>query len=376
MDRLVASITYQGRRQYNQDRVLTEIINAPGGDLRLLAVLDGMGGMKAGDRASVLAGGVFLDLLTKRLTGSEPDEKSIGEALVYAVQQAHQMVSNEGRADPDKRGMGTTLVAALEYQGRFMVANVGDSRAYLWDPKGHEFKRLTRDHSVREEAVRSGTLSEEEAKNSPFGHALTQSVGSGPLPHVDIFPEPGGWFSMPEGGVLMLCSDGLLDGCNDEQILHLVAGSQSPSEAVENLVRAAYHGGSRDNISVVILAHPTYRAMTALTDPPPPIEAINNSTISPERSGASSPAPLRTPSWKILLLAAAGILLLIIFFQIFGSTSINQPAPPDSTAPQANEAGAPHGIASDPDNLPELPSAGEEMPGGTNQPPAEPPDDP
>jgi len=311
----VAVVTHRGRRPYNQDTPLTAVIETAQGAFQLLAVLDGMGGMRAGDRASQLAGQVFVAALREQLKDGEPEDFIIREAIEAAAHQAHEDVYNEGQADPEKHGMGTTLVAALFKNDRFLVGNVGDSRAYLYDPSDRNLLRLTRDHSLREEAVRVGALSEEEAARSPLSHALTRSVGSGPKPEVDVFPEPEGWFQLPPAGLLLLCSDGLNNGVDDERLRELIEGSENATAAAEHLLRAGYHRGSRDHITVIVMAHPDYRKTQPLDMPPPPIEEAQNDLPITDVKIGSAPVeePARSP-WGLATLILVLLGLIVLFY--------------------------------------------------------------
>ncbi|HPQ68764.1 MAG TPA: protein phosphatase 2C domain-containing protein [bacterium] len=318
MNSHVAVVTHRGRRPYNQDTPLTAAIDTAQGALHLLVVLDGMGGMRAGDRASQLAGQVFVAELREQLKDAEPEDFILREAIEAAAHKAHDDVYNEGQAEPEKHGMGTTLVAALFKNDRFVVGNVGDSRAYLYDPNDRSLMRLTRDHSLREEAVRVGALSEEEAARSPLSHALTRSVGSGPKPEVDLFPEPEGWYQLPPGGLLMLCSDGLNNGADDDRLRELIEGSENPATAAEHLMRAGYHGGSRDNITVIVKAHPDYRKTQPLDNVPPPIEeAQNDLPITDVKIGHTKiDKPVRSP-WGLATLIMILSALIILFFLFY-----------------------------------------------------------
>lgn len=321
----MASTSFQGRRQYNQDATITERLETADGSLHLLAVLDGMGGMAAGDRASQLASEVFLKTMREKLTGRKADEFAVRESLADAAEQAHRQVFTEGQSEPAKRGMGTTLVAIVEKSGRFIVINIGDSRAYLWNPAANQIQRLTRDHSLREEAVRLGQLTDEEAQNSPYAHALTRAVGSGQPPEADLFPEPAGWFTLPEDGALMLCSDGLTGGLTDEQIRQYLAGCRSAQELTDYLVRAAYYGGSTDNISTVTMVGARYQPTEILPYTPPPLSDGEQPTISTKET------PVKKNQWPgigedTFWIKAALIAALAAFF-IWVLMRFGTPAP-------------------------------------------------
>ncbi len=370
MDLELVSLTHAGRRGQNQDTVIADVVDTPGGQLRIAAVLDGMGGMKAGDRASQLASDIFLLDLRQTLRATRPENQALRAALTQAMARAHQAVYAEGRSDPAKRGMGTTLVAALEMNHKFIVANVGDSRAYLWNPLDRSLKVLTRDHSLREEAVRLGAMTPEEAAVSPLGHALTRSIGSSALPEIDLFPEPDGWHELPTGGALLLCSDGLQDGLDDLEIAECMSSAADVRTAAINLVRAAYHGGSRDNISVVLLCDRQFKPVAPPTHEPPPIDdADSRVKVVAPHDGPMRPAirpkpPQKKPDdyvpWWMILAAAA--LLAVICAAIFlvaesGPTPI--PITPELTAtPSPLPATPPPPVVPGPELNPFAPETG------------------
>jgi hypothetical protein len=206
-------------------------------------------------------------------------------------------------------------------------------------------RRLTRDHSLREEAVRLGKLTAEQAKNSPYAHALTRAVGSGPRPTPDLFPEPTGWFELPAGGVLLMCSDGMSGALDDGQIGELIGGAPDAPAVVQRLLRAAYHGGSNDNISVLALADQGFRATKPLP-PPPPIEASPADDPTLARVSAAdlsvSPPSFSRMLTKALLLGLGLVLafLLFVFFRPLPRPG-RAPAPPPVPANDGAPAAAP-----------------------------------
>lgn len=348
----LATVTHTGRRAYNQDTIISETISTASGEMTLLAVLDGMGGMNAGDRASQLAAETFQHQLQQALPDADKENQTIRKILNDTTLQAHKAVKDEGQADSSKHGMGTTLVAALTVDDQFMVVNVGDSRAYLWDPLGDGLQRLTRDHSLREEAVRTGTLTPEEAEKSPLSHALTRSIGAGPEPEVDLFPEPDGWYRLPAQGAVMLCSDGLVDGIDDKAVEKYLAGARNPQEAADFLLRAAFHGGSRDNITVAILSHPDYGVADHRITTPPMIEdhepATDPKLMRPDHPATNQKppreveAPVKSNNRLPLILLALAVLALVI---IFIAGPCLRSAPTDQDLAPAMETGLDAGLS-------------------------------
>jgi protein phosphatase len=141
--------------------------------------------------------------------------------------------------------MGTTLVAAVPENGSLIVANVGDSRMYLLDDD--RIEQITHDHSLVEEMVRAGKLKREQARNHPKKNIITRAIGEPGDPEIDFFD-----VALNRGDIALLCSDGLSNMVEDEQIFRIVRNSGSLQEAGGRLVDAANRAGGRDNISVVL----------------------------------------------------------------------------------------------------------------------------
>jgi PPM family protein phosphatase len=267
-----AAATECGRRRLNQDAVLLVTLRD---GTEIAAVADGMGGNAGGEVASALA------LQTLRA------ELDAGTALGAAIRSANRAILDEAAARPELAGMGTTLVALLRRGARYVVANVGDSRAYRIDAQG--IAQLTRDHSFVAEAVLSGELSAEEAAQSQWRNAVTRVVGTDEVLEVDTF----GPLAADVPSHLLLCSDGLYRFVTDEAMRRLVIAAANPAAAVRGLIDAALAGGSNDNISVVLLTI-VPAAETVVT---PSAAPAAQPTFSPTASPTVSPtAPAGVPS--------------------------------------------------------------------------------
>jgi len=209
--------------------------------LTLFAVADGMGGHVGGEIAARTA----IDTLQ-----AEFARKPSAEGLAGAINEANRAVWERGHADADLRGMGTTMIAAAlvatDEGDRLVLANVGDSRAYRLH--GSELVQLTTDHSVAEELVARGELSEEEAAVHPHRHILTRALGIQPDVAVDV------WQVVPEeGDRFLLCSDGLTNEVLPDRIAEVLTETRDPRQAAETLVRLANQAGGNDNATVVVL---------------------------------------------------------------------------------------------------------------------------
>ncbi len=234
------SITDIGRkRKVNQDFVYSsERLVGPLPNLFLVA--DGMGGHNAGDYASRLA----VETIVERSRGSL--ETNPLRVLDEAVQSANGLVRQRAQEAPELQGMGTTVVAAVIDGRELYVANVGDSRLYIVN--SGEIRQITKDHSWVEEMVRRGGIGKAEARNHPDKNIITRAVGAEETVRIDFFQ-----VLLQEGDVILMCTDGLTNMLEDEEIRMTLDGARDIVEKAQGLVRAANERGGRDNISVVLI---------------------------------------------------------------------------------------------------------------------------
>jgi serine/threonine protein phosphatase PrpC len=224
----VASDTGRRRRR-NEDNY---VVAPP-----LFAVADGMGGAQAGEVASQLA--------ASALEAGDSDGLDGTKRIDALIQEANRRIYDRASSDPSASGMGTTMTVALVEGMTVAIGHVGDSRAYL--VRGEQMEQLTEDHSLVYELLKSGKLSEEEAQVHPQRSVITRAVGTDPDVDVDGFT-----IEAEEGDVFLICSDGLSDMVEDEEILELVhANRDDLDKAVKALVAAANRGGGEDNITAV-----------------------------------------------------------------------------------------------------------------------------
>jgi len=234
----IAKISDTGRqREQNEDAILCEPLE---GNRYLLAVADGMGGHQAGDVASQTAVTELRKVATQELDGTENDRKSI---LNQAITKANDEIRKLAADNPQLEGMGTTVVAALVNEDQVLIANVGDSRAYLI---GDSIEQVTEDQNLARELVELGTISEQEAENHPQRHVLSQSLGS------DENIEPDYYEITISDQTLLLCSDGLSEELTDETIRETVMTADKLSTAADHLIETANENGGSDNVSVVL----------------------------------------------------------------------------------------------------------------------------
>lgn len=205
----------------------------------LLIVADGMGGHAAGD----LASRVCVETLVSSIEGSGQTETI--PVLAEAVQKANRAVLKKAAEKPEYAGMGTTIVAAVIDGNTLYVANVGDSRLYLIDDD--RIDQITLDHSLVAEMVRSGRISPEQMRNHPEKNIITRAVGGEENVEADFFD-----VGLHKGDVVLLCSDGLTNMVEDEQIFRIIRREKTLRDAGQKLISAANSAGGRDNISVVL----------------------------------------------------------------------------------------------------------------------------
>ncbi len=224
----VASDTGRRRRR-NEDNY---VVSPP-----LFAVADGMGGAQAGEVASQLA--------ASALEAGDSDALEGTQRIDALIQEANRRIYDRATTDPSASGMGTTMTVALVEEMTVAIGHVGDSRAYL--VRGEQMEQLTEDHSLVNELLKTGKLSEEEAHVHPQRSVITRAVGTDPDVDVDGFT-----IEAEDGDIFLICSDGLSDMVEDEEILELVHRHRDDlDKAVKALVSAANRGGGEDNITAV-----------------------------------------------------------------------------------------------------------------------------
>ena len=203
----------------------------------VFVVADGMGGAQAGEVASRIAIEAFEQGL--------PDDGSAEERLATRVREANHQIYERSKADRGRAGMGTTLTAAYVDDAHVAIAHVGDSRAYLF--RDGTLQRLTQDHSLVDELVRRGKLTEEQAAEHPQRSIITRALGPEPDVEVDTWTYPG-----RARDVVLLCSDGLTSMISEERVRATLEAHDDLDSAADALINAANEAGGRDNITVVL----------------------------------------------------------------------------------------------------------------------------
>lgn len=245
----IASETHPGMvRSHNEDSIATH------GAEGLVILADGMGGYNAGEVASGIAVSMIAAEMKQALAQSDPsriDAKTWAPAatslLEERIRRANASIYQAAQSQPQYAGMGTTLVTALFYDNQVTVAHIGDSRAYRL--RGDALEQITRDHSLLQEQIDSGMISREEARASQNKNLVTRALGVDPEVDPEIHT-----YEVKPGDVYLLCSDGLNDMVEDEEIrLTLATLKSNLPLAASQLVQMANDNGGRDNVSVILV---------------------------------------------------------------------------------------------------------------------------
>ncbi len=231
-------------RQQNQDSFHLEVHHDS--EQAMCVVCDGMGGARAGNIASEIAVEAFVQEMRLMLK-SGMSQKSTRMALRQAVKEANLRVYDKAKSGSDYAGMGTTLVGGVITPGQAVIVNVGDSRAYIIDPEGIE--QVTRDHSLVEDLLFRGELSKEEARNHPSKNLITRALGTEESVQCDVFIA-----ELRPGDFVLLCSDGLTNVLEEQEILYEVLHGGDPALCCRRLLDAANGRGGPDNITIVLVS--------------------------------------------------------------------------------------------------------------------------
>jgi PPM family protein phosphatase len=211
--------------------------------LSLIGVCDGMGGAAAGDLASKIG----TETLYDAMMAATPLQDAAGaqEALLSAIATANRAILDFARNNPGKRGMGTTMTAALIFGHDIFAVHIGDSRAYL--RRGRTLTQLTTDHSIVGQMIATGQLTPEQGRSYEHRNVLLQALGVQPVIQPELVH-----VSLRAGDVLLLCSDGLTGPLEDPRLLELMLKYQDPVRCCRALTEAACAAGGPDNVTVAV----------------------------------------------------------------------------------------------------------------------------
>lgn len=239
------------KRKVNQDSfIIKEYENGI-----LAVVCDGMGGASGGEEASSTAAAAFSGYTDISFAG-EPDcteetvstEETVRDVLLSAARAANNAVYTAANEDPSLNGMGTTLVSAYISDGKVYAVNVGDSRMYII--KDDTVTQITHDHSYVQYLVDIGKMTADEARSSNSKNIITRAVGTESEVETDFFAVD----TDMSGGHVLLCTDGLTNHINEDDIIQCISEADGPESACASLIDKANLGGGSDNITVVIIS--------------------------------------------------------------------------------------------------------------------------
>ena len=233
----VWGITHRGAvRHQNQDAFSTRTLE----DGRIIAlVCDGMGGARAGNVASSMAVELFMEQFLQE--GGEDEAR-----MRRAASRANEEVFRRSARDEDCAGMGTTLVAVLAGPEEAVFLNEGDSRAYHINSE--HITLVTRDHSLVEDLVERGELTREQARTHPNRNLITRALGAEPMLQADCFRR-----TLAAGDCLLLCSDGLSNVLNEQELLYEVLHGGEDETCCQRLLETALSRGAPDNVTAVLI---------------------------------------------------------------------------------------------------------------------------
>lgn len=228
-------------RENNEDRY---VVDEQG---RFFVVCDGMGGQSAGERASAMATELVPRRLEQALSFRDDPQEKVLSGIDDAVSHANAEIMALAQLDPNCSNMGTTIAMLVKVGDVLYVAGVGDSRVYRM--RNGNFEQLTTDHSLSQALVIAGTISKEDAANHRYKHVLVRYLGS----------KEGGSgaearpLDLQSGDRFIVCSDGVTDGTRDEDLAALITQFSEPQVTAQAIVEAAQAGGSKDNITCVVV---------------------------------------------------------------------------------------------------------------------------
>jgi len=228
-------------RENNEDSVTIDETT------RLAILADGMGGYNAGEIASGMATAFIKSELGRWLSqaGRHANAKEVRRAMEICVDNANRSIFNAANSNPQYSGMGTTLVLGVFQDGRLMLGHIGDSRCYRL--REGEFVQITKDHSLLQEQMDAGLITPEQAATSTNKNLVTRALGVEDAVLLEVNEH-----RVEPGDVYLMCSDGLSDMVDNDNIAQLLATDVPLEQKVAQLIDAANANGGRDNISVLL----------------------------------------------------------------------------------------------------------------------------
>lgn len=235
-------------RKNNEDYCMGEVIKTKNEEaIGIFALADGMGGHNKGEVASKLAVDNILKFLKENLLQSSSIKIDyIDDIIKQAYNNVNSIIYKKSVEEEECFGMGTTLVTAILYKDNLYVANVGDSRCYLFSDD--ILTQVSIDHSVVEELLRANVITEEEARNHPRRNHITRAMGTEDMVIVDIFK-----YKLKENDLVLLATDGLTGCASKEDITSVLSKKEDIPDISKNLIDIANEISGRDNVSVILI---------------------------------------------------------------------------------------------------------------------------
>lgn len=235
-------------RKNNEDYCMGEVIKTKNEEaIGVFALADGMGGHNKGEVASKLAVDNILKFLKENLLQSSSIKIDyIDDIIKQAYNNVNSIIYKKSVEEEECFGMGTTLVTAILYKDNLYVANVGDSRCYLFSDD--ILTQVSIDHSVVEELLRANVITEEEARNHPRRNHITRAMGTEDMVIVDIFK-----YKLKENDLVLLATDGLTGCASKEDITSVLSKKEDIPDISKNLIDIANEISGRDNVSVILI---------------------------------------------------------------------------------------------------------------------------
>ena len=215
---------------------------------QLCVLADGMGGYNAGEIASGMATAFIKSEMARWLSeaGRHAKIKEIRRALEICVDNANRSIFNASDSNPQYSGMGTTLVVGVFHGNTLLLGHIGDSRCYRL--RNHEFLQITKDHSLLQEQIDAGLITQEQASSSSIKNLVTRALGVEDAVALEINEH-----EVEAGDCYLMCSDGLTDMVDDAEIASILGGADPMEQKADSLVAVANEHGGRDNISVLLV---------------------------------------------------------------------------------------------------------------------------
>lgn len=302
-------VSETGRRDVNQDRACVEPTVVAGEPGVVIAVADGMGGMRSGDKAAEIAIATVREYATRGFADVPVATNGTPHALWQMFQDANARVWQWAQGHGCAGETGTTLVCCLVFGSRFVVAHTGDSRCYYVND--HEVRLLTEDHTRVQDLLRRNLMTPEAARRSPFRNELIHSLGEPVNVQVDVMPDPARLGVIDEPCVLLVTSDGVHGHVTDEDIQRALRSTPTVAEAGGRLVATALAHGSTDNATVAAIECGQLRSRLVasahtvkMTAPVSPVTV----KLRPVAATATRPRPRRT---RRIVAASVAALLVI-----------------------------------------------------------------